>query len=641
MGVEMKLVAGLSAALLVLGADSATAQTFTQAIVFGDSNVDSGNFRTLASPGGTPAFNAYWASAVANGAGVPTSSPGPMNSQVLASYFGLTANPSNQGGTNYATSGAKDVTINNAATGGFGAAIPTVTQISDYLAANGGRANSSALYLINSGSNDVSYALGASGMPPANPTQYLISSADSLAAAVANLQNAGARYIIVPGESYSFPIGNPAARALELEMTLATWSALSAAGVNFIPADFNAVRLAIAADPAAFGFQYIDTAPGHTACTQPAGVNTAWALLCSANPSAPSHLTSPNAELTDLFADDQHLSTAGQKIEADYFYSLIVAPSEISFLAENAIQTQYGLVKGIQEQIDVSQKNRGTGFNIWMNGDFSSLSINNSSPGFPGDPSTPLSGTVGADYRWASGFLAGGAVTWGSQSPGFDLGGSFTQKEVAGSVYGGYRGSQIWGDVIATYGALSTDVNRIVPIGITLQNNTGSTSGSDASLAAEIGHDWVSGIWTHGPVVGFILQRVLIDGFTESGSFTSLSFADQTRDSLVSALGYHASVDLGIWRPFGEIFWDHEFAPTPTVTASLTTIAAPAFSMPAVELPRDWATTTIGTTLRMGNGLTGLASFTAQLGQSGVTNYGGRIGLNYAFDWTKPVIVTK
>ena len=489
----MKLRTSLPAALLLFAASPVAAQSFNQAIVFGDSNVDGGNYRTLANPRANATYNALWAGAVANGAGPPTSSPGPMNSQLLASYFGLLAQPSNQGGTNYATSGSKDVTVNNAATGGFGAAIPTVRQISNYLGANGGQANSNALYLINSGSNDVSYALGASGAGPfpANPTQYLTDSANGLAAAVANLRNAGARYFIVAGEAYSFPIGGGAATAasrnLKLQMTQITWSTLSAAGINFIPADTNAFRLAIAANPAAFGFQFIDTAPGHTACTQPAGVTTAWALLCSSNPNAPSHLATPNADQTRLFADDQHFATAGQKIEADYFYSLVVAPSEISLLAENAVQMRFSLVKGVQEQIDISRKNSAPGFNAWINGDLSTLSIKNNTPGFPSDPNTPLSGTLGADYRWATGFLVGGAITLGSQSPGFDLGGSFTQQEVAGSVYGGYCGGPVWADAIVTYGAVSINVNRMVPIGITVQSNAGSTSGANVSLATEAG----------------------------------------------------------------------------------------------------------------------------------------------------------
>jgi outer membrane lipase/esterase len=95
----------------------------------------------------------------------------------------------------------------------------------------------------------------------------------------------------------------------------------------------------------------------------------------------------------------------------------------------------------------------------------SSLKISNPAPGFPGDPSMPLSGTVGLDYKSANGLLLGGAFTTGTQTPGFDLGGKFKQKENAGSVYGGYLRGPSWASVIATYGALNYDVNRIVPIG--------------------------------------------------------------------------------------------------------------------------------------------------------------------------------
>ena len=43
--------------------------------------------------------------------GKPTTSPGLVSSEALAGKFGLLAIPSDQGGTNYATSGAKDVTV--------------------------------------------------------------------------------------------------------------------------------------------------------------------------------------------------------------------------------------------------------------------------------------------------------------------------------------------------------------------------------------------------------------------------------------------------------------------------------------------------------------------------------------------------
>ena len=618
----------------------ASAQSFTQALVFGDSSVDSGFYKVLGNPNGpaTNKFNIAFAAAIAaGGTGAPTNSPGLMNSQVLAAHFGLTADPANQpGGTNFATSGAKNVLVNDGTNGGFVAAIPTVQQIDNYLASVSGHANSDGLYMVSSGANDISFAFSTGG--PADKTLYLQNAADGLSNAIAKLQAAGARTIIVPGLNYSFPINNPAQQAAELAYTKALWSGLAQRGVNFIPGDFNAVRVAIAANPSAFGFQFVGSSAAQAACTQPTVggtlLTTAYALLCISNPNpadpiAQSHLKTADAAQTHLFADDQHLTTAGQKIQADYFYSLLVAPSQISFLAENAVQARTGTVAGIQDQIGISRLRQTAGFNVWINGDVSSLKINNPAPGFPGDPSTPLSGTVGLDYKSTTGYLLGAAITTGTQTPGFDLGGKFKQNEIAGSIYGGYLKGPSWASVIATYGALDYDVNRIVPIGITLQNNNGKTSGSNISVAFQGGHDFAFGALTHGPVVGLTWQHVNIGGFTETGSFTSLRFDDQTRDSLISGLGYKATYDLGRFRPYVQAVWNHEFAADRTVRASLTTIEAPSYEMPAVKLGRDWATATVGTTVNISNAFTGLASFTAQAGQTGVTTYGGRVGLNY------------
>jgi outer membrane lipase/esterase len=335
-----------------------------------------------------------------------------------------------------------------------------------------------------------------------------------------------------------------------------------------------------------------------------------------------------------LFADAEgHLSTAGQKIAADYFYSLVAAPSVISMLAENAVKVRNRLVSDIQTQIETSQAQHGpNGITAWVTGDIGHLSIDNY-PGLPDDPSTPLALAAGISYRISNGLLVGAAVSTGHNSPTFALGfGGFEQDEVTGSLYAAARSGPIWGNVVGTYGALSYDVNRTVPIGITVQNNTGTTHGDDWSLAVQGGYDlhW-SGVKL-GPVVGALLQRVTVDGFTETGSFTSLGFADQTRDSAVLQLGWRASTDIGIFHPFAQLTWNHEFADTDrNVTASLTTTIAPSYYMPAVKLGDDWGTGVVGTRVDLGSGVVAVGSFTGEFGQGGATSYGGQIGLNVAF----------
>jgi outer membrane lipase/esterase len=656
----------IAAGAVISSNNPAASQQLNQFIGFGDSSIDSGYYRTLPNPGGGAQYNSFWAAAVAAGAGPPTTSPGLMNSQVLAAKFGLTALPADQGGTNYATSGAKNVTINNGATGGFTAAIPTDTQISNYLAANGGRANPNAVYLISSGGNDIAFATGTSGGTgpfPSNPQAYLISAANSLASSVASLQAAGARYFVVPDQSYSFPTGNSAADVTQhtdkLLYSQALWNSLAANGVNFVPADQNAMRLAIASNPGLFGLQFIGTGPGQSACTIPGTLTTAWALLCSSNPASPSHFVTPNADQTHLFADDQHYTTAGQKILADYEYSLLVAPSEISFLAEAPVKTRAAVVDSIFNQIAISEKQRKAGtFNVWATGEAMSLAINSGATGFPNDPGTPAAVTAGIDYAIASNMIVGAAFSYGQTTQSFDLGGDFKQTDIAGSLYGAYAAGPYWGRAIGTYGGLTYDVNRIVPIGITQQSNTGNTSGRNISFAAEFGYDFTlplggvapaapvmplkapaaaSPLLTFGPVAGIVLQHITVNGYTETdpfaaiGGFTALSFGDQTRNSAVTELGYQASLALGRWQPFTKLVWNHELVSTDrSVTASLTSIVAPSYWMPAVVLGKDWGTATIGTTVTFAPGVTGYGTLTSQIGEQNVITYGGQVGLNVA-----------
>jgi outer membrane lipase/esterase len=279
--------------------------------------------------------------------------------------------------------------------------------------------------------------------------------------------------------------------------------------------------------------------------------------------------------------------------------------------------------------------------------------------------------TVGADYLWLPDWLVGGAVSVGTTTQNFSLGGNFQQNEYALSGYAAFVGHPIWFDMIASYGGLHDKTDRIVPIGIATISNTGRTNGDDASFAAELGYNFTTGLgtgWasspmptkappaaagfaiTHGPVGGILLQRVKIDGFTETdpfaadaaGGFTALSFAGQVRNSAVTELGYQASTTIGIWQPYAKLVWNHELEPyNRLVTASLTTISAPSFSLPAVVLGSDWGTATVGTSVTLRPGMTAYASFNSEFGQNEATYYGGQVGLNFALGAPPPALVAR
>ena len=526
MSLKTALVAGAS---LLVSTQISSGQAFNQFIAFGDSSIDSGFYKILPSPQGSAAVNALWPSAVAHGAGKPTSSPGLMSSGGAGVLFRTDRNtirPTR--GHEFCDQRRQDVTINTAATGGFGAAIPTVTQIASYLAGNGGRANPNGLYLISSGGNDVTFAIGSTGTGPfpSDAAAYLVSAATSLAGAVASLHAAGAQYFVVPGQPYAFPTGagNATERGLKLLYSQTLWSSLAGSGVNFVPADINAARLAIASNPSSFGFQFIGTGAGQFACTRPAGVTSAWALLCSSDPSAPSHLVDPTADQTRLFADDQHLTTAGQKIVADYEHSLVVAPSEMSFLAEVPVKTRAGVISAIDNQIPLSLSQPGQ-YHAWVSGDTSWIKMSNSNQGFPDDPGTPVSATAGFDFRVTPNWLIGAAFSGGTTRQSFSLGGGFRLDEYAISAYAAYVNGSFWGNAVAGAGQLFFDTNRQVPIGITVDPNTSNAKGGNLSLALETGYNFISPIGTarsamplkaapaalvvtHGPVVGIVLQQI-------------------------------------------------------------------------------------------------------------------------------------
>lgn len=98
-------------------------------------------------------------------------------------------------------------------------------------------------------------------------------------------------------------------------------------------------------------------------------------------------------------------------------------------------------------------------------------------------------------------------------------------------------------------------------------------------------------------------------------------------------LGYKASLDLGRWQPFVKGTWNHELADADRlVTASLTTIAAPSYSLLAVDLGKDWGTGILGTRYKIGPDASAYAALIGQVGQDRVVDFGGQVGINVAFN---------
>ncbi len=329
---------------------------FTNFFAFGDSTVDTGALQYLSpflpSPP-NPGLTTRLQNALANGG---TDSPvgvGLMNTQILASYFGLSANTAyttggvvGGGGTDYAISGALDAAVFEQGNGNISninqaqkpspdpRLLSTVAQMSTYLNSVGGHADPGALYLISSGGNDISYASQFIGA--ADQDTFLSTQAQSLASEIVQLYRAGARHIMVNSDM------NNSQLALFYSQQL--FADLDASGIAYIRSDVSALVQDVMANPTAYGFTPTTVGRGVLGpTTQSALIELdtmhnlhGWGLW-GANTTAPetttpptptnqqySYLSSPNAEQTHFFADDQHLSAAGQQIQANFDYNLLV-----------------------------------------------------------------------------------------------------------------------------------------------------------------------------------------------------------------------------------------------------------------------------------------------------------------------------
>jgi outer membrane lipase/esterase len=297
---------------------------------------------------------------------------------------------------------------------------------------------------------------------------------------------------------------------------------------------------------------------------------------------------------------------------------------------------QIGLARAatIQAQVDLSGQHRGpNGINFWVSSGASSLKIKNTT-GFSDTSGTPFGGTVGLDYLMPGGIIVGVAFSAGSQSQGFSKGGGYTQVDEAPSLYAAYRAGPVWGNAVASYGIFQDEIARQVQLGKFTDNNKGSTNGQSPALALRGGGDFKMGKITTGPVAGLLLQQAYLDAFTETGTsgVTALTFGGQTRSSIISQLGWRISADTNQLHPFAEVKWNHEWADmNRMVSASLTSVAAPSYSIAAAPVASDWANASLGASYKLNPQVMLYGAFSTMFLNPQVTTYGGELGLNIGF----------
>ncbi|WP_187770707.1 autotransporter domain-containing protein [Cognatilysobacter lacus] len=532
------------AAALALAAMPAFAQTYSQTIFFGDSLTDTGAFRPALIQAAGPS---------AAIAGRFTTNPGLIWAEYLADFYGTSANPyyganstvQNPAGTDFAVGGAR-VGVTNPSP--FGAVPSLQTQVNAYLANNGGRADSNALYTVWGGANDLFAAT------PTTANAIVAGAVTSEIGIVKQLTAAGARYIIVPtlpdlGATPASRAQGPAvvaqSSALSNSYNNALFGGLASAGVRVIPLDTFHLLNEVIANPSQFGITNVTG----TAC-QPQ--ITASSLTCN-----PTTYVNPSAPYTYLFADGVHPSLAGHEILGDYAISILEAPRQVQLLTHTTSVINRARAEVVGGEAMARSMADGEGMRWWANarGDFQRYGN--------GDMYDGAGPSLTAGVDWKSGSLVyGGFAGFGRSS--FDWGkrtGSFDQRDATLGGYMGWRSGAAWVDGQLSYSRTNYNLDRRVELGRAERIHHGDTSGNVLTLGAEGGWEFGAGAFKHGPVIGVLSQRIKVDGFAEDQATlsTSLAYPDQSFDSLIGKVGWQAHVDGGAVSPYARLTVDREF----------------------------------------------------------------------------------
>ena len=539
----------LAAALAVAATPALATESFTQfsnTVFFGDSLTDSGFYQPiLVAQFGT---NAGVAAKF-------TTNPGLVWAEYLADYYGTNATPAWQLTTTGIAQGTGSDYAAGGATVGQGAGFPPTPptqfapsltdQVGAYLAANGGAADPNALYSVWGGANDLFFFLNG-----ATTQAQFLGAAGTEAQLIGALQDAGARYVLVPtmpdvGQT-PFGLSQGAAGSAGITQLVDAYNAtlfgtLAADGLRVIPLDTYDLLHEITADPGTYGFTNVTT----PAC------GTAASLGCTA-----ANFVDPNAASTYVFADGVHPTTAAHQVLAQYAISILEAPNQMAVLPHS--EAVIGRARAERIAANAASRPADEAVRWWgtVNGDFQRYGKGDL---YDGSGATL---DVGFDMR-SGGLVYGGFAGWGRQN--LDWGrrkGDFSQDDGTLGGFVGWHGENGWVDGQVSYSWLGFDTSRQVVLGAATRTHEGSADGSNVSAGVSGGWMFHNGNWHNGPVGSLLWQRIDVDGFSESDPTlsTSLAYPDQQFRSLIGSLGWQLSyTPSDRIQPYARVTWDHEF----------------------------------------------------------------------------------
>ena len=594
--IKQSLFVPLAGCLLAMACAQANAapNPYTNYIVFGDSLNDAGTFADTGGPAGaTQRFTNRTGPVYLDGSGEVRS----LNStQILGGKLGFSADQTASSSSAVrASNGQPDG--NNWAVGGYRTdqILDSITSTSatgdrtrlGYLPSNNFRADPNALYYLSGGGNDFLQGRVTS-LPQAS------AAADRLADSVQTLQSAGVKYIMVwllPDIGFTPAFNGSPLQAftsqLSTQFNTELVSRLQNINAEVIPLNILVLLKETFANPAQFGLatdqNLIATCFSGSGCTENAryGIN-------SATPD-PTKL---------IFNDSVHPTEAGQRLIADYAYSLLAAPWELTLLPEMAQGTVRAHQDELRNQWQADWENwQAVGqWRAIVSAGGQHLDVDSQSSGASADGSG-YNLNVGGSYRlneaWRMGVAAGlyrQNLEAGHNDSDYKL------NSYMATAFAQFQQNRWWADAALTGGKLDYDnLKRKFDLGASEGAEKGDTDGSLWAFSTRLGYDIAQpgSQWHLSPFVSADYASVDVDGYSEkSNRATALTFDDQSRDSKRLGLGIQGKYNFTAQtQVYGEYAHEREYEDdVQKVNIALNTLPANDFTLegytPASHLNR-------------------------------------------------------
>ena len=612
-------------------APAASAQTFSNVYVFGDSLSDAGTFR--------PFFQALTAQGLPP-ALVPilgrfTTNPGPVWSEIIVANLGGNPAPSNAGGTIYAQGGARVNTIPGYFTPPGMPQRSVAVQIDEYLAQ--GAADPNALYTVWAGANDVFAELGAFQAGTITQAQLqanVLGAATAEVQQIARLRAAGARYIAVftlpnIGGTPAFA-GGPfagAVTALSAGYNTTLFTGLQGTGARVIPVDTFTLFNQIIANPSAYGFSNATT----PACGPfPPFTPPITSFFCYTGT-----LVAPGADQSYVFADSVHPTTAAHRLVAQFVEGMISAPANYGMMAESAVRARGSQVRTITDGLVRNRMMEVGKWGVFVGGDATDFEIEEGA-GAPGANNKIRSGTVGVTMRASESITIGAAYGYSNNKASLGDIGGYNNDEHVWSVFGSVVWGGFYGEGVFSMSELEfNDIHRSITLGTNHATASGRADGSNASAYLAAGYDFPIGRAMIGPTVSVLTQDIDVNSFDEVGAGASgLRITGQKRKSEVWSVGARAIVNWGNWMPWVRVTADKERRDdVRNVTAMPLSLVAvgSTYDVPTWKPDSSWITTAIGVSGKLMPNLGLSVTYTRVDGRSNIKEDGISGILSYRF----------